>query len=552
MIKKIIKSVSVLSIASIVFTGCGYAPFNSIKTTPDLKEETFDDIIAHDSIKKYDNFNKVRYGSQKLYADKENVYLSKSDLIKSEVERDEPPFELINQRIDQMEMKKKPLGDVIELILDETRVSLFIEPNVNLNVPVPVKIFDMNLMEALEHVVKMSGNTIYYDDTRKALIVSAYERKKYFIPSSIFVKREVKVSFGTSSEGGGTINPIFDMNSESTLKLFKDGLNKVGTKSKRINIDPQSGMISIKEKSLYMKEIDTYIEDFVADRIKQYVVELVVVENEINKQDQLGFDIMNILSGKYNLNLSSLAGGTVSSYNDAVSSGGVIFSAPKGYSNINDTSPDNTTNIAYKSLITALKKNNNINIVNKPNVIVQNHSIGYISVGEEKSYIKSVQVTPGETNSDGSRSQDLYQPVIEKYRDGLQFAVRVDSHKYKDFISLSLAPMLTDTVLNKITGKFDSVQLPDRKIRETFAVANVKNGDIIILSGMKSREQIGDRTEPKLFENIPYVKDFFGSKAKTSKNIETTFLVKVNEIKNSRQTNKKLSTKTREILKRMK
>jgi len=473
--------------------------------------------------------------------------LSPDQIVRTVIEEDQPPRILTTKKIENMEMFSAKLGDVIRLILNDIDVNFIVEPNVDLNTPVSFKIANKNIYDALKKVCESAGYYIYYDGNKESLVLSRFITKKYYIPSNIFVERKADISFGASGESGSSITPTFDINNKPPKDVLNEVINKTGSTEKIVNIDEQSGVIVVKERINFINEIDDAIKDYVLERIEQFNVELAVVEVSSNKLDEFGLEIADIT--KDDFKMSSLAGTPVSpdALGATISKGGVVITGWDNYFSFDSADPIRRSEWAFKMILIALKNIGAVNIVEKPNVLVQNHSIGYVSVGEENNYVKSVKVIPGRTLSDGSRTPDMTEPQIDTYKDGLQFVVRVDKYRNKDMIGLSLAPILSFSEL--VPGP-NGIQLLNRKVRETMSVVNVKDGDIIILGGIKINQGTGSGNEPKLLENVPLLSSILGKKSTNVNQVETMFIVRVHSIKHAYETEKIPSLKTKTLYNR--
>ena len=393
----------------------------------------------------------------------DDSFLGADDIIKVVDVGDTPPVSLTSKKIDKMEMYSAKLGDVIRLVLTDMSISLTIEPNVDLNTPVNVSISDKSIWESLKQVCESAGYNIYYDAHKKSLILTPYVKRKYYVPAEIFVKRQVSIGFAKGGDAGGSVSPSFDINPPDPMSVLKSTLDMVGSKNKIVSIDAQSGVIYLKERPNYIKEDDDAIKTFIQERSMQFEVQLVVAELNLNQMKKFGMDIADISKDKFSI--SSLGGTTVneSTVGDIIQQGGVVITGFSNYANIAGVNPLKASDWAFKTLLASLKTMDNVQIVERPNIIVQNHSLGYISVGEENNYVKSVSVTPGKQNSDGSYTAPTYQYNIGSYTDGLQFVVRVDKYLNKNRIGVSLAPILAYT---KVVQGPQEVQLLQRKIRQ--------------------------------------------------------------------------------------
>jgi len=471
---------------------------------------------------------------------KDNSFIPANDIIKEIDEGDAPPPVLTSKKIQKMEMFNMKLGDALRLILQGVNVSLFIEPNVNLNVPVNFKIVNKNIYQALKQVALSAGYYLYYDASKKAIVVSPYVERKYIVPSEIFVKRKVSISFGGSNTIGGSISPSFDINPEDPTKALMSLLKGLGSKDKIVTIDRQGGIIYVKERPNYISEIDDAIKTFVQERTMQFNVQMAVVEITKSNLKKFGMDLADL--AKDHLYLSSLGGTVVNAttVGNTIQQGGVVLTGFNNYKDIDGVLPLQASKLAFKFILSSLAKMQNVQIVEEPNIIVQNHSVGFISVGDENNYIKSVNVTPGKYNPDGTYQPPTYQYNIGKYEDGLQFAVRIDKYLGRNRIGVSLAPILAYT--NVVPGP-QGVQLLNRKIREAMSVVSIQNGDIIILGGMKGLKGEGNKNNSGIAPGI------LGQKSADSNSIETLFIVRVTRIDNAAQTRQGVSSQVRGLLK---
>lgn len=474
--------------------------------------------------------------------EEQNAPVTKSNIIVEtrEDETDLLPLELRKQVIDNLDYTNNTLGNVIRLILSQTpSIGLVVEPNVDLNKKVVGIIRNKNIYEALQDVVHFAAYDLYYSFDKKSLVVSAYSTKKYNIPAGIFIDRNAKVQLGQAGGEASGINPQFDMSNDVVYKTFMDGLKNVGSAEKIVSVDKQAGVIHVKERALYMKEVDDFIVDFVSSRIEQYSIELVVVQIETNKVEQFTLDLVDIMVGN-KFTLSSLTGAALpaTSLTSNGFNGAVISGASGKYTSPYDTSmgvgnaASVNKGLSFKTLLGIIDGKSYANVITRPNTMVQNHSIGYIAVGNEKSYVKTYKKEADQV-IDGVLVKGTITPEIDSYRDGVQFAVRVDKYPKKDFIQLSLAPYLSNTTETAMT--FDSTNtftILDKSVKETFSVVNVKDGDVIILGGFKEQTKTGSKNEP-LGSFLPWLGNVFQDSSSTAKSYETMFMIKVDKIKNA-------------------
>lgn len=538
-------AVSAAAVAIFGFSGCsahlknGFPdPSNPVHAPDGVSGDRVDGSVFQKR-DVYGNLDEYINGG-KLESDSE---VSPSSVVRIVDTEDEPPSDLLKRKVQKMEIFGTKLGDALKLILSDVDVNMLVEPNVDLNAPVNVKLHDVDLYDALKKTALSAGYAVRYDALKDAVIVSRYVERKYYVPAEVFTQRTADVDFGSSDAEGGKINPSIDMNAKSPKDiLLKDVLGSIGTKEKIVSFDEQAGVITVKERPNYIDEIDGAIKDFVAERTEQFEVEFVVAEMSEESLKKFGMNLYDLR--KRDFKISSLGGAIIgSNIVQAIKSyGGVVISGWDGYASDDSRNPTDRDSFAFKFLMDALQKSGVAQIVEKPNVIVQNHSIGYISVGEENSYVKKIKTNVVTTNGVTTTVTD---PEIGKYRDGLQFVVRVDKYRRKDRIGLTIVPMMAVSSLRSGPG---NVQLLDRKIRQAMSVVAVRNGDVIVLGGMKLKNGTGDDTGMPGVKSIPLLGSLFGQKGENSKSVETVFIVRVKKVRRASETSGIPSLKTKALI----
>ena len=493
----------------------------------------FSDKITKVSSLKSNNLNKIIGLNGENDGNYNNASFIPARVIIKELNKGNiPPVALAGKKIESMDMFNIKLGDAIRMVMQGVNVGLKVEPNVDLNTPVNFKIYNKNIYAALKQIAGGAGYYVYYDGTHRELVLTPFVKREYDIPSEIFVQREVSINYGNSGTDSSSINPNFNINPTDAYIELTKLLKRIGSKDKIFNIDKQSGVIFLKERPIYIAEIDRAIKRFVQERSLQYEVQLAVVETTKQNLKQFGMDLTNISAGKH-FSISSLGGSTSNNPTALISQGGVVIGGVKNYASLASTTVENASKLAFKAVLSSLSQSSNVQIVQKPVTVVQNHSVSYLAVGDQKTYVKGVKVIPSQVEG----QDPTYDYDIGKYTDGLQFAVRIDKYIGKDRIGVSLAPMLNYSQL--VDGP-NNIKLLQTKIRQAMSVVNVRNGDIIVLSGMKSLQGEGNNND----SGIP----FLGLKGTNKSEIETLFIVRVAKINNANDTQKFSTEKTRKLM----
>lgn len=544
---KIMSGLSTVVAISLIGTGC------SVKNSAEPKHIKLNPVMEphHNSEmkngKELQSLRDIIYNKKRVTQAEQNV-VSKSTIIGDydEDEYETLPTELRHKKVNNFNVNGMKLGSAIKLILSQTENIGFIpEPNVDLNKAVTMSIKDMSIYEALKNLVFYSGYSVSYNTDKKSIIISPFIKREYRIPSAIFNERGVDINLGSDSDVSSAAKPIFNMNNENVYDEFIKDLKKQGSSEKQFVMDKQAGILYIKEKPFYIKDIDNFVVDFVQNRMSQYSVELAIIEYHKNDANRFNIDLGDIItnSGMY---LSSLTGSAItsSSIESAISSGGVVLSGGYGayngpaasastYANISGNAPQLTGNpLSFKYMLDVMNSTGYVNVVQKPNTVIQNHTVGYISSAQEQSYVASWKKN---TTTTVSGSESVFEPVIKKYRDGITLPVRVDSYK-NGTIQVSVAVNIANTNLKEYNTKGQPpVFTEERNIRETYSVVNIKDGDVIILGGLKGQTSRNDKQEP-LASYIPFLGEVFKNENGSSSETETAFIIKVKKINRVKDT----------------
>jgi len=500
-------SILSVSLSSILFSGCSsLSDFNISQNNVNSSKETVnsDKVVLNDE---FINNNKLTAEEQIFKTKKEIIYKENYKLEDLIVEEsfEGVPRSLVNKKINNISFNKKKLGSVINLLLEDVeKVSLRVGPNVDLNTNINIKIHDRNLYDALKTIAFSVGYHLYYDEVEKSIVISPNQKRTYRIPSGILIQKTAE----NELQGGATIT----LQPEDPYAVLEKGLKEaIGSKNKGVFIDRDSGLVIVKEHPAYIPEIDKYVLDFVLDRSRQFMLEAAIVEITHVNNEALGFDVKNLQTvvGDLPVFVNSVTGGA-------------------GFTGATISSNFVNQDVGLDSIITAINTKTTTNVVDRPRVIVFNHSVGFVNRGSERSYISGTEKIMSDTGNTSGIAQK-----VEKFEEGLKIAMRVDAMPSKDSIVLSLAPSLKNGRLEAVQGDESGAGVEKLMLetREIMTNANLKNGDIIVLGGVKNYTENKNLDQTPFLKSIPFVRDIFKNDSEKLQQIETLFLVKVKEIK---------------------
>lgn len=495
--------------ATFIFSGCTSSFFN---LNDELDNNTKDDIVVYEQ-QKTDNIiteNQIINGQIKK---KSINSFSRSDIIVGDPTAvDYPPRELMED-VDSAEFYNKRLGDIIRILTSNLeKTSVIYEPNVDPSLIINMRTGKMKLFHLIKQISENAGYYAYYDSSKRALIISQYQTMKYLIPSGIFVDKQVSVSLGNTN---GSSSGSIDLNSKNISETFASGLDNIGSKNKIVNFDKDTGMLFIKEHPTYIDEITNYVVDFVQDRSRKFLVEMAIIDVVMNSNKNRSFDLGAMLkSGSSIFNITSLTGSA---------SGGFVLQGGKNSSATSDVSVQTpiSNGVNFDMVVNLLNSKNNSQIVERAKSVVSNHSLKYIGNMITTKYISDVESV---TNDSGVIQNQTKKDDSEN---GIQFIARIDAFSAKDYIDVSLAPVLKASTLQK-SSEVNGISIYDEteQVREMFSTASIRSGDVIVVGGLIRDSVSGSESKNPLFGDFSYA----GSKSKESQKVETIFMVKVTEM----------------------
>lgn len=505
-------TMSVLTIA--MFSGCSFKESWSVDKPLEPYGRKDNVVIYEESPKRA---NKIT--ERDVVLDKE-VKRSPYDITKNEVIVEDvyanvrPPKELLRE-VAPAEFYNKRVGDILRVLTaDLAETSLIYEPNVNAGLVVNIKTGKMRLYELLKMVVESTGYYLYYNDKLKSIVVTEMKEMKYYIPAGIFVDRKVDVSLGnTKGDGGGGASGSINLNAENPVQALVKSLDSLGSADKIYSFDKDTGLLVLKEHAIYVPSITQFVFDFVKDRSRKFLVESAIVDVDISSSRDRTLDIAGIVAQTGDFIINGMTNGP------GLALTGAFDSASKGTKD----------RFSVNALVNIINQYNSSELVEQSKIVVANHSVKYMGNLNSIEYVSGVNIS--ETNSNSGRIDiDLKKDVV---KDGIQFAARIDGYNKKDYIDISLAPILAYGKLQE-AGQKEGIKFYNKtqQVREMLSTATIRSGDIIVVGGLvRDKDGYTSRTDPITEGWTP-----IGSKARNRQKVETIFIMKVTELTDPSQT----------------
>lgn len=180
-------------------------------------------------------------------------------------------------------------------------------------------------------------------------------------------------------------------------------------------------------------------------------------------------------------------------------------------------------------LLEATQMDKYSSIVQAPRIVMENGSLGYISVQSDIPYVEDIEVTVGEQAAG-------QEPTVEFMGFGTVLAVQAITRDLK-YVNMYVVPQITqrDTSADLILsipivapGSVGSTTYtyPGKKTTRVETVVSVPDGGTLLIGGLKQNGEVEMEAGPPILNKMPVVKRFFANKATTRDNYTLMVLVK--------------------------
>jgi general secretion pathway protein D len=180
-------------------------------------------------------------------------------------------------------------------------------------------------------------------------------------------------------------------------------------------------------------------------------------------------------------------------------------------------------------LLEATQMDKYSSIVQAPRIVMENGSMGYISVQSDIPYVEDIEVTVGEQAAG-------QEPTVEYMGFGTVLAVQAITRDLK-YVNMYVVPQITqrdasaDLILSVpivAPGSVGSTTYtyPGKKTTRVETVVSVPDGGTLLIGGLKQNGEVEMEAGPPMLDKMPVIKRFFANNAKTRDNYTLMVLVK--------------------------
>lgn len=272
-------------------------------------------------------------------------------------------------------------------------------------------------------------------------------------------------------------------------------------------IDKPIGMVTVTAPRPLLERLETYFTELQKQLYKQIMIEAKIIEVELSDSSSIGINWSNVLQ-------DFGVTGTIE-----FGSEGVVY-------------PDNDTFVSTISLdgldfsmfLNALESQGDTQVLSNPKLRVMNGQPALISVGENVTYVNSI-----ESDVDTDTGVTTYTVDTERILSGVGMALTATVLN-DDSIIMNLVPVTSE--LEQPIEYLDvgsdgaTVGLPVVDIREMSTTVRMGDGEMLVIGGLISKTDSTSGEFAPVLGNIPLVRYLFGYEEKALIRRELIVLIK--------------------------
>lgn len=339
-----------------------------------------------------------------------------------------------------------------------------------------------------------------------------------------FLDTNVEMGFKVGGDvlGGGGTDSVSGLSGSVTMTgkggekanpytILEEMITKVKSKDGILAINKLSGSLYIKDKPSIVKTISKLLNHFKEMLARQILIEARIIEVTLSKGYEYGIDwnLVQANSSASSIELTQVAWDLTN---------GLVLNGNNG-------------SFSFTSVISALETFGKVKIVSNPTIRAKHANPAIISVGDSITYKKSVEVTVEQTELGETETTEV---EVSTVFDGLILGVIpfIEPHGR---INLMINPIKSDVDTESIANPETvaqglTISLPKVGIKEISTTISINDGDIIILGGLISSEDVKRDKDVPLLSKLPLLGYMFQNDFVTEERKELVIILNVKTI----------------------
>lgn len=430
------------------------------------------------------------------------------------------------------------LGDVVLELTGQTGYNIVFGPETDPNVSVVINLQDQPLDKVIDAITKYVNYG--YEIQGNTITISKMISKTFSIPEVAINIPQTSAELGgdmlggsssSSSSGstgfgttGGTDFGTQNLKASVSIKksddkidgrkLFEENIKKFLSPDGHYIIDWLSATLFVYDSPRNVSLVENYLNNLRKQADKQLLVEATISLVSLNKNFQFGVD-WNILAKRL--------GGEILTDPSRNRSFSIQTSATGNITNPAITITRTASDVS--AVLKALQEQGDVKVISSPYVYARNLQPVAIYSGKSIPYISNVQRTVS-----GQISESTTSYSIARAQDGVMLSLK--AHVREDgLIDLQLVPILS-SIDGFVNFNIDNNQFsnPIASIQQTLQSVTVKDGETIVIGGIKRDKKSETEQGVPLLSKIPLLGGLFRYTEDSSENAEVVIAIKVKKI----------------------
>lgn len=317
---------------------------------------------------------------------------------------------------------------------------------------------------------------------------------------------------GSPSSGAqvkSTFKSDFWTNLQATLSTMV-GVND----GRSVVVNSQAGLVVVKGYPKDLRSVGEYLDTIQNHMNRQVVLEAEILEVSLNDEFKSGINwrLLNFEQG----NLNNIVGDASRNAFNASSSAPpfAIFSS-------------GNPSTKFQTLIDLLETQGTVKVLSSPRVSTVNNQQAVIKVGSSSFFVTNVTSNQSPSGTGTSTSSSV---TLTPFFSGITLDVTPQISKNGDVV-LHVHPSVSKVVDDNKSvnlGTQGTLQLPLAKstVRESDDIVRAKNGQIIVIGGLMSRQTDEESTSVPGASRVPFFGNLFRSNDQTSEKVELVILLR--------------------------
>lgn len=423
-----------------------------------------------------------------------------------------------------------PFGAILSELGKRAGYSVAFSDTVDVNRKVTVNFNNAASEDAIRTTAFLAGYAAVIDKTNRTILVSDVATYTFRVPAGVFSQLQAQYAVGGnpanasssggsgpggasgSSPGGSSLKADFNVQGTegvspaSVTKYLQD----IAGKNAEVYV-AEGGHVSVKANAQSLRRVHEFMKSFVKDAMTQVEIEASVVEVGLTKDFSMGIQWGRVLE---NASQGAMIGGSAgSALSGALTGKGagdllgqmVSQSAAGGFSSFR-------VGVHTSSLITALSKFTDVNIVSQPKLVSLNNTPATFFDGTQVPYLGSIQQS---TSTTVNAAAPTVTGSVAFAIDGVSFSA-IPSVVDANSVQITLIPVLS-SVSGFQSFLNNTLTAPNQGNKQTYMRVLAESGKTLILGGIRYNK---DSKET----NIP------SSTSATSSAKEIVIMLRVNVI----------------------